>query len=316
MLTQNGAVVIHDLARFRRARAQFFDHLGIVAIGHKTNVLAVGFVRQRQPVFACQFAGLFLGRVMAQREPQIIELFWRGREQEIALVLGRVGGAMQFRPLIAHHPLNVVTGRHAVGVQIARGFQQVLELDPFVTADAGHRCRPSQIAVGEFINHGILKDVFVIKHVMGEAHFLGHAAGIVNITARATGAFLGQRRAMIVELQRHAHNVVPLFGQHCRHNRTVHAAGHGDNHTGFAGRLGKTKRIKFGIAWHRGLLRDDHLGSLTEYMKMRRTLKGPFHRQLSPKDQFDHIHRLTWGKKCICERSKAHAQRDCQTDRR
>ena len=72
------------------------------------------------------------------------QLLWRRREQEIALILGRISGGMQLRPVIAHHALNIVTRRHAIGIQILCGAQQVLEFHPLVAADARHRGRPAR----------------------------------------------------------------------------------------------------------------------------------------------------------------------------
>jgi hypothetical protein len=103
---------------------------------------------------------------------------------------------------------------------------------------------PGEVAVGELVDHRILEDVFVIQHVVREVHFLGHAARIVDVDPRAAGAFLGQRRAMIVKLQRHAHHVIAFFGQHRRHDRAVHAARHGHDDAGLGRRLGEAKRIE------------------------------------------------------------------------
>jgi hypothetical protein len=102
---------------------------------------------------------------------------------------------------------------HAIGVEVLRRFQQVLELHPFVAADAGHRRGAGEVAVGEFVDHRLAEGVLVVEHVMGKAHLLGHAAGVVDVAARAAGALLGQRRAVIVELQGDAHHVIAFLGQ-------------------------------------------------------------------------------------------------------
>ncbi len=78
---------------------------------------------------------------------------------------------------------------------------------------------------------------------MGKAHGFGHAAGIVDILPRTASALLGQRRPVIVKLQRHADHVIALFRQLRGHNRAIHAARHGNDDARLAGRLGKAKRI-------------------------------------------------------------------------
>ena len=53
-------------------------------------------------------------RPAAEREAQEVELLLRGGEEEIALVLAGVDGAMQLRAMVAHDALDVVAGRHAI----------------------------------------------------------------------------------------------------------------------------------------------------------------------------------------------------------
>jgi len=57
-----------------------------------------------------------------------------------------------------------------------------------------------------------------------KAHVLGHAARIVNVQPRTTGALFGQCSTMVIELQGDADDVIAFFGQHRRDNRTVNAA--------------------------------------------------------------------------------------------
>ena len=131
--------------------------------------------------------------------------------------------------------------RHAVRVQILRGGQQVLELDPFVAANAGHRRRPGQIGIGEFFDHRLAEGVFIVQHVMREPHRLGHPPRVVNVPPRTAGTLFRQRRAVIVKLQGDAHDVIAFLGQHRRHNRTVDAARHRHNHARVGRRLGQAQ---------------------------------------------------------------------------
>jgi hypothetical protein len=59
---------------------------------------------------------------------------------------------------------------------------------------------------------------------------LGRQAGVVDVLAGAAGALLLQRRAVVIELQRHADDVVAGLVQQRRDDGGVHAAGHGRHH--------------------------------------------------------------------------------------
>ena len=136
---------------------------------------------------------------------------------------------MQLRPARALGPAHVVSGRHAVGLQIPRRRQQVAELDPLVAADAGHRRRPGEIGVGELVDHAFPEAVLVVEHVVREPHRLGDPPRVVNVAPGAAGALPACGRAVVVELQRDADDVVALFGQHRRHDRAVDTPRHRDD---------------------------------------------------------------------------------------
>ncbi len=163
-----------------------------------------------------------------------------------------IGGGMQLGTLGAQFALDVVAGGHAIGVEVLGGLQQVLEFHPLIAADAGHGGGAGQIAVGKFVDHGVFENVLIIQHVMREAHILGHAAGIVDVDASATGAFFGQRRAVIVKLQGDADHIIAFFRKHGGHDRAVDAAGHGDDDTGVGRGLGKAERVERLIEGHGG----------------------------------------------------------------
>ena len=153
MPAEHPAVEVHDVARLGRAGPELLDHRGIGAVRHEADVLAVGLVGDRQAVARRQRPGLGLGGEAAEREAQEAELLAGGREQEIALVARRIGGTVQLRPRRPVEPPDVVAGRHAVGLEVARGLEQVAELHPLVAADAGHRRRAGEVGVGELVDH-------------------------------------------------------------------------------------------------------------------------------------------------------------------
>ena len=173
-----------------------------------------------------------LGHV-AERKAQIVELLARGREQEIALVAIGIGGADQ-RPRSIGEPArgDIMAGRQRRGAELARGRQQIAELDRAVALDARHRRLAERVAVGEIVDHRFAKAAFVVEHVMRNADPLGDVAGIVDVAAGAAGALAMGRGAMVVELQRDADDVIALGLQQRSRHRGIDAAGHGDDDPG------------------------------------------------------------------------------------
>ena len=199
---------------------------------------------------------------------------WR---KEVALIARRIRCGMQLGPVRPELALDVMARCHAIGIEILRCLEQILELHPLIAPDAGHRCGPGEIAVGEFVDHRFAKDVLVIEYVMRKAHILGHAARIVNVDPRATCPLLGKGRAMIVELERHADHVITFLGQMRRHHRTVHASRHRYDDAGFAGGLAKPSEFSSASSAIYPILK-----SSAEYRKMRNTHKARFHVLLNP----------------------------------
>ena len=62
---------------------------------------------------------------------------------------------------------------------------------------------------------------------MGDADHLGGKAGVVNVLTRAAGALFLEGRAVVIELQRHADDVVACLVQQGRDHGGVHPARHG-----------------------------------------------------------------------------------------
>ena len=181
---------------------------------------------------ARELAHLGLGHV-AERKAQIVELLARGREQEIALVAIGIGRADQRARSIGEAARSdIMAGRERLRAELARGLQQVAELDRAVALDAGHRRLAERVALGKGVDHGLAEAVLVVEHVMRNADALGDIARVVDVLAGAAGALAMGRRAMVVKLQRDADDVVALRLQQRSRGRGVDAAGHGDDDPG------------------------------------------------------------------------------------
>ena len=94
-----------------------------------------------------------------------------------------------------------MAGRQHLGAELARGVEQIVELDRHVAVDAGHRRLAGDVALGEAVDHRFLEAALVVEHVMRNADALGDRAGVVDVLAGAAGALAVGRGAMVVELQ-------------------------------------------------------------------------------------------------------------------
>src|SRR3546814_19189063 len=77
-----------------------------------------------------------------------------------------------------------VAGRQRVGAEVARGRQQVAELDRLVAAHAGDRRLAAQVAVGEVLHHRVPEAALVVEHVVRDAEPPGHLAGVDRKSTR------------------------------------------------------------------------------------------------------------------------------------
>lgn len=166
MLTQHAAVHMDDLARFGRIGAQLADDLGIIAVGHEADVLAVRLVGDGQAEFGCKLTHLRLGHA-AKRKADEIELVLRGGEQEIALVTVKIGRAEKRALVALLGGADIVAGCQCIGAKILRGLQEIGELDRLVAGDAGDRGFAGDVAVGETVHDLFLEPAFIIQHVVG-----------------------------------------------------------------------------------------------------------------------------------------------------
>ncbi len=90
MRAQYATVEMDDFAGKRRVRLQLRDDVAVFALGHETDVLAVGLLGDDKAHLLGERPGLAL-RKTAEREAQIVDLLLRCRKEEIALVALGVG---------------------------------------------------------------------------------------------------------------------------------------------------------------------------------------------------------------------------------
>ena len=186
----------------------------------------------------------------------------------------RIRRGMKLRPHRPNLALDIMPGRHTIGVKLARGLQQILELHPLIAADTRHRRRAGKIGVSEFLDHRLAEGILIIQHIVRKAHGFRHPPRVMNIAPRTTCALFGQRRPMIIKLQGDAHHVIAFLGQLRRNDRAVNAPRHRHHHPCLGRRLGKAQGIQRMIKGHGGPVwgKSQKPAFETQYRKIRHTL--------------------------------------------
>ena len=131
MAAEHAAVDMHDLARPDRLRLQLLHQVGVAALRHEADILAVMLVGDPQAELARDAANLVFAKI-AKRKAQEIELLLRRREEEIALVAVKVDRAEKSTPSADRPGAHVMAGRHRRGIEVARSCEQVGEFDGLV----------------------------------------------------------------------------------------------------------------------------------------------------------------------------------------
>ena len=260
------AVEPDDVAGLRGAGPQPLDGPAIPALGHEADVLAVGLGRDRQGEACGELSGLGLGQA-AQRKAQHRKLIGGGREEEVALVAGTLGGAVELGPVAARQAPHVVAGGQRLGPKLAGEPQEIAELHRLIAAHAGDRRLAAEVAADEVLDHRFAEPRFVIEDVVGDVEPRRHRAGIVDVGAGATRAGPPHRAAVIVELQRDAEDVVALVLEERRHHRGIHAARHCHDHPAGTRRASEVEAVaRFG---HGSIIAQAVKGSRTRMVSSR-----------------------------------------------
>src|SRR3982751_1259695 len=128
-------------------------------------------------------------RQRAERKAQHVELLARGREQEIALVTVAVVRTEKRAAAVRRTAVNhVVPGGQDAAAKLARGIEQISELDGPVALDARDRRLARRIALGEAVDHRFLEARLVVEHVMRNAEPLGDHPRVMDVAPGAARA--------------------------------------------------------------------------------------------------------------------------------
>ena len=221
---------VHDVARLGRARPQPLDHVRIAARSG----------RSRCP--GCPACRRSRARTRAQARARAPSASRRAESaaRRVAPAWWRTGSSSGRGPDRARDRApwppsgeaavdDVVAGRQHLRAEVARGAEQVGELDRAVALDARHRRLARRIAFGEAVDHGFLEARLVVEHVMRDADPLRDRARVMDVAPGAAGALAMRRGAVVVKLQGDADDVIALGLEQGGRHRGIDAAGHGDD---------------------------------------------------------------------------------------
>lgn len=172
------ARLVDDVA-LRLAEAGGEEALG-VAVGDEADVVGVGLLGDREAPALGLGADLVLGgERVAEREQGVRQLLLVQDAEDVRLVLGHVGGAVQLAgAVLAHHDLRVVARAHRVEAERERLVEQGGELDLLVAAQTGVGGAAGLVLGDEVLDDVLAEAVGEIPDVERDADDVGGAAGV------------------------------------------------------------------------------------------------------------------------------------------
>src|SRR5262252_4745933 len=125
---EHAPIDMHDVTSLRGAGLEALDYARVAPPWHEADVLTIGLVGHGQAEAARQAAYFDLA-VAAEGKAQPLKLRACGSKQEVALVALRVAGTVELGADGPLSQLDVVAGGEDVGLELAGGRQQFVELD-------------------------------------------------------------------------------------------------------------------------------------------------------------------------------------------
>ena len=158
----------------------------------------------------------------------MLELLVGEHAEHIGLVLGPVGGAMQFAvTVLVRDDAGVVAGHHGVEAEGDGALEQGRELDLFVAAHAGVGGSPGLIFGDEVVHDVFLEAFREVPHEEGNTQLGTDAACIHGVFEGAASAGAGaQGSGHAREGQVHTHDLVTRIDGAGRGHGGVNAAAH------------------------------------------------------------------------------------------
>ena len=133
--------------------------------------------------------------------------------------------------------------RQSIGTEILGRCQKVGELDGLIARHAGDRCLAGDVAFGERIDHSLAEAFFVVEDIVRDAEGFRNPARVLDILARTAGTGAMGGRAMVVELQGYADDIIALALEETGDDGGINAARHGNDNARVFWASGKVQAV-------------------------------------------------------------------------
>ena len=234
------------------------EELLVVAAGDEADFLGVGLFSEGQAGIASGDADVWLFHG-AEGEEGAGELVLSEAEEEVGLVLGQVGGALEDPAGACGVVLvdGVVAGGDAVRADGAGGEQELVKLEVVVAEGTGDGGAAVEVLVNEGADYVLLETLLLVDDVVGDAEMLGDATGVVDIVqAAAAAGFWSVRNAVLAgeaglvpELEGEADYGFAGLGEHGCDGGGVYSSGHGDGDGGLLGHGLASQQVRLACNW-------------------------------------------------------------------
>ena len=167
-----------------------------ITFGDEADVVGIRLLRHGEAALCRLRAYLCLGGGVRQGEPGVLELFVGEHTEHVGLVLGPVGGAVQFAVAVfGGDDAGVVAGHHGVEAEREGAFEERGELDLFVAAHAGVGGSSGFVFGDEVVDNIFLEAFGEVPDEEGDAQLGADAAGVHGVFEGATAAGAGAQGA-------------------------------------------------------------------------------------------------------------------------
>ena len=216
MRAQLLSLLVDDRSCARNGRLLLLHEGRVVAIANEADLLAVRLVGDGKTKSSRLLAHLGLDQA-ADRKDGTGELILRQREQEVRLVLARIGAALQQPPTVCRllDP-RIMACRDLLGAKPERAIEQRRKLQIAVAMGAGQRRSSGGVLPNEVGDDAVAKLLLEVDDIVGKANNGRDAARVVEIVERTAPAPCLLAAALVVQLHRQTNHVMTLLGEQRR----------------------------------------------------------------------------------------------------
>ena len=152
MLSENISLFIHEVSGLRRLTGELLHYLGIIAVRHEADVLAVRLMSVHKTVLFCHLPCFSLGE-LSQREQGMSQQFLSEIIENVALIFRIIEGTLKDIPVYVFFYPGIMSGHYVIAAQDFRPLIQSSELQIFIAVNAWIGSRSHLIRFCELIHY-------------------------------------------------------------------------------------------------------------------------------------------------------------------